>query len=270
MIAITNTGVKTNTAMTLLVNLEQKLLKPTKDLQALYDELGVGTGDVFIKTNGLAGALEIIRQKTGGSSAAVAKYFNEIRGNQAYNILTDQMDAFKRGLTEQDTALERSREALESYNNTPGAKFQRESQQFQNELTTGFKTQLLETAIAITDKFGGLKETMSKLLEITGLIGGGIIGWQAAYRGHGVAAAGLAATLGPLLLPVAAGTAGVVIMNEILEWQKAREAAASYYDSIIEIEPGSQREERRRRRQGTGRRDRRAQEVARRTAEAPP
>ena len=47
-------------------------------------------------------------------------------------------------------------------------------------MTTGFKTQLLETAIAITDKFGGLKETMSKLLEITGLIGGGIIGWQAA------------------------------------------------------------------------------------------
>ena len=42
-------------------------------------------------------------------------------------------------------------------------------------------------------------------------------------------------TLGPLLLPVAAGTAGVVIMNEILEWQKAREAAAAYYDSIIEM-----------------------------------
>ena len=119
LIAITNTGVKTNTAMTLLVNLEQKLLKPTKDLQALYDELGVGTGDVFIKTNGLAGALEIIRQKTGGSSAAVAKYFNEIRGNQAYNILTDQMDAFKRGLTEQDTALERSREGARDLQQLP-------------------------------------------------------------------------------------------------------------------------------------------------------
>ena len=105
--------------MTLLVNLEQKLLKPTKDLQALYDELGVGTGDVFIKTNGLAGALEIIRQKTGGSTAAVAKYFNEIRGNQAYNILTDQMDAFKRGLTEQDTALERSREGARAATTTP-------------------------------------------------------------------------------------------------------------------------------------------------------
>ena len=114
-------------------------------------------------------------------------------------------------------------------------------------MTTGFKTQLLETAIAVTDKFGGLKETMSKLLEITGLIGGGIIGWQTALIAGRVAAAGLAGTLGPLLLPVAAGTAGVVIMNEILEWQKAREAAASYYDSDHRNEPGSQREERRRR-----------------------
>ena len=102
-------------------------------------------------------------------------------------------------------------------------------------MTTGFKTQLLETAIAVTDKFGGLKETMSKLLEITGLIGGGIIGWQTALIAGRVAAAGLAGTLGPLLLPVAAGTAGVVIMNEILEWQKAREAAASYYDSVIDL-----------------------------------
>ena len=76
---------------------------------------------------------------------------------------------------------------------------------------------------------------MSKLLEFTGLIGGGIIGWQTALIAGRVAAAGLAGTLGPLLLPVAAGTAGVVIMNEILEWQKAREAAASYYDSIIEM-----------------------------------
>ena len=236
MIAITNTGVKTNTAMTLLVNLEQKLLKPTKDLQALYDELGVGTGDVFLKTNGLAGALEIIRQKTGGSTAAVAKYFNEIRGKQAYDILTDQMDAFKRGLAQQDTALERSRKALEQYNNSPGAKFQKESQQLQNELTVGFKTELLETVISISEHFGGLKETMLKLLETAGLIGGGIIGWQAAIGASNLAAAGLVATLGPLLLPVAAAGAGAFIMYEILEWQKAREAAAAYYDTVIDLE----------------------------------
>ena len=44
------------------------------------------------------------------------------------------------------------------------------------------------------------------------------------------------ATLGPLLLPVAAAGAGAFIMYEILEWQKAREAAAAYYDTVIDLE----------------------------------
>ena len=103
-------------------------------------------------------------------------------------------------------------------------------------MTVGFKTELLETVISISEHFGGLKETMLKLLETAGLIGGGIIGWQAAIGASNVAAAGLVATLGPLLLPVAAAGAGAFIMYEILEWQKAREAAAAYYDTVIDLE----------------------------------
>ena len=163
LIAITQTGVKTDTSMTLLVNLFQKLLKPTKELQAVYDEMGAGTGVNFIRMNGgLAGALDVLRFKkaTGNTYCQPSKWFNEIRGFQAFQIITDNMKGFNQGLLEQEDALERARKAKEAYEATPGFKFQKEAQEFSNELTTGLKTELLEAVMKVTGAFGGLKNVM--------------------------------------------------------------------------------------------------------------
>src|SRR4051794_14749488 len=54
LIAITQTGVKTDTSMTLLTNVFQKLTKPTKELQELYNKKGV-TPQSLMSMKGLSG-----------------------------------------------------------------------------------------------------------------------------------------------------------------------------------------------------------------------
>jgi TP901 family phage tail tape measure protein len=234
LIAITQTGVKTNTAMTLIVNVLQKLLKPTKELQELYNELGVGTGDVFVKTYGFMGALQKLSEVTKGSTAEVSKFFNEIRGKQGFDILIDQQKAYAKGLEEQTNGLGRFKAALDVYEDTPGFKLQKEATQLQNELTTSLKTEMLEAVLQVSEAFGGLKNTMVELLRIAGLVGGGIAGWQVAMAASQVTAAGLAATLSGVGIPAAAFVAGAALTNEVIKYQSRMEEARNMHALLLE------------------------------------
>lgn len=236
LVAITSTGIKTNTAMTLLQALFQKLDKPTKGLQAFYDEIGAGTGQAMIGANGLAKALDMLREKTGGSTASVASLFDEMRGKQAFTVLTDRSEAFRQALAEQDNALAKSKAALEAYDATPGAKFQKEATQFQNALVTGLKTNLLQGALDVSAAFGGLKNTMLELLQVAGTVGAGILGWQTALAASQVTAAGLAATLSGMAIPITVATVTAAFGAAILQYQREREEASQLHDLILEYQ----------------------------------
>lgn len=234
LVAITQTGVKTNTAMTLLVNLFTKLLKPTKDLQALYNKLGVGTGETFIKLYGLAGALKKIEEATHGSSAEASKHFNEIRGKQAYDILTDQMEAFNNALKEQATAFDRATAAKETYEKTPGFQAQKQAQELKNALTTGLKTELLETGLAITRFFGGVRQTMLGAMGAVGALSTSFIAFNATLALSTIKAREFKAALFGGLAPTGAAIVGAVLAGQYLLWQQKINDIRSMNDAFYE------------------------------------
>jgi len=235
LIAITQTGVKTSTSMTLIVNVLQKLLKPTAELQELYDKLGVGTGDVLVKTYGFMGALQKLQEATKGSVTEVAKFFNEIRGKQGFDILIDQQEAYNRGLREQIDGTNRFKAALETYN-TPGFKLQQELQQTSNALTVGLKTGLMEGVLEITQAFGGLKNTMLGALQIAGAIGGGIAGWNVALAASQVTAAGLVATLSGAAVPATVAVVTAALGQQLVIYQQMREEARNVYGMVLDAQ----------------------------------
>jgi TP901 family phage tail tape measure protein len=165
--AVTQSGVRSNTAMTLLQNLFSQLTKPTEELAKLYRDLGVASGDIAVKTYTLPGLLIKLQEATKGSAAETAKLLADIRGNQAYTILTDRVDAFTQALKEQNNALDRSKAALAAYESTPGFKFQKDVNELRNEIVTGFKTSMLELATDFSERIGGLKNGVYTLFGVT-------------------------------------------------------------------------------------------------------
>lgn len=173
-ITLTQSGIKEDNALTLLNNVYQKLLNPTKELQQLYDKLGVSTGETFVKTYGFAGALQKLKDATGGSSAKLADLFNEIRGFQGIDNLISRIDIFNDSLKQLDGSYERAAEAKKKFDDLPGQKYLQETNKVKNLFTTGFDTKLLEGVLAATDYFGGLDQAVIRTTQALVALGGGV------------------------------------------------------------------------------------------------
>jgi TP901 family phage tail tape measure protein len=229
MAAITQTGVKTNTAMTLLVNVFQKLLKPTNELQELYNQEGV-TPDTIVRMNGLAGVIDLIDKKTRGSTAAALKYFNEIRSSQGFQILKDRMGAYKEALEAQKNAQERYQAKKKEFENSDGFKFQQSMNQWKNFLTTGWKTEALTVIVKMTDALKGLSEYAGIAGRIVGQLGVAVTGLAglalgAQFMAWTSAAGGLAAALSTLAVAFPPVAAAASLGGLLYVWAKQDEEA---------------------------------------------
>jgi hypothetical protein len=58
MITISQTGLGVEQTNTLITNVFHKLLNPTEELKQHYNDLGVSTGEMYVKQLGLVGVLE--------------------------------------------------------------------------------------------------------------------------------------------------------------------------------------------------------------------
>lgn len=166
---LTRQGIQPDTSQTLITNVLQKLLRPTKELQKVYDDLGVNTGELFVKTyGGVIGALEKLQQVTKGSKSSLADFFNEIRGFQGGNILIDRLDEVKKDLSLISNASKnRNAEgAVNLVNNNAGQKFNEEVTKITNLFTTKYKTAVLETIISWTNAFGGLAHIVETAIPL--------------------------------------------------------------------------------------------------------
>jgi TP901 family phage tail tape measure protein len=77
--AITLAGVPAAEAATSTNQLLTKLIKPTKDLAALYQQLGYESGASALQQKGLAEVIREIGKATGGSAETLVRMFNDVR-----------------------------------------------------------------------------------------------------------------------------------------------------------------------------------------------
>ena len=156
---ITIKGVKATESMTLLRGIFNKLMRPTKELEALFDEFGVTTGEQFIAVYGLAGAFKILYEKTKGTASEIADMFHEIRPTMGMTALLSSLDNFN----ENWDKIERHSKgqyinALNMQFTTSGEKLQRQLQQLKNVFTIDYAENITDAIVIITSKIGSLAD----------------------------------------------------------------------------------------------------------------
>lgn len=124
--AITTGGVKTSVAVTQLRGALTNIIKPSGDAAKLAKQLGIDFSAAAVQSQGLAGFLEQVRIKTGGSTDAMAKLFGGVEGLSAVLALTgNQAEKFGGILDEMGGKAGATEEAVGKMMDTPAARSKR-------------------------------------------------------------------------------------------------------------------------------------------------
>ncbi len=105
---LTSKGVPVSEAMTQIAAAMRSIIAPSKEMEALFAKIGVSSGEALIKSKGLQGALEAVRDAAGGSSDVLSKATGRIEGFNAILSLTGENS-------------KKAREDLKSLNDSIGA-----------------------------------------------------------------------------------------------------------------------------------------------------
>lgn len=150
--ATTSFAGNTAEASTQIKGLMTGFLKPSKDMQALLDDMGYSSGAAMIKSEGLAGALEIVQDAAGEDG--MSRYFGNVRGlTAALGLSGSGMDKFKKHLEEMQGASGATGDALAKMADTDAAKWNKALVKAQN-AGIKFGKAVLPAVTPLVEKFG--------------------------------------------------------------------------------------------------------------------
>lgn len=86
-VQLTKSGRRINFAMTDMRAIINGLLKPTKDLQALFERTGYASGEAALKARGFTGVMQMIGEETGGSTQQLLKFIPQQEAIAGASIL---------------------------------------------------------------------------------------------------------------------------------------------------------------------------------------
>jgi TP901 family phage tail tape measure protein len=112
------------------------MTKPSKELEEIYDELGVASGDALVKQEGFVGALNKIKGVADKNGKSIDKYFGSVQaGGMALALTGNLSDAFTEKLENMHNAMGAGDEAFEAFTtgtNALGFNMDRAGVQLQN------------------------------------------------------------------------------------------------------------------------------------------
>ncbi len=76
---LTIRGIRFSEAQTLMRNIMNSMIKPSKEMARFFREIGVDSGEAAIKTYGFARVMAMLEERTKGSTSEIGKYFTTIR-----------------------------------------------------------------------------------------------------------------------------------------------------------------------------------------------
>lgn len=150
-------GVTDADAQTQMLNLFNKLIKPTEKLKELYNEWGVESGQAAVATFGFTGVLEKLNTEleTGGV-ARLGELINDIRGLRGTFGLTGKgIQEFKRDLGEISNAQNDYKRAVDLTAETMGFKWAKQINEVKTAFT-GLGQDAISVLVGITEKFASL------------------------------------------------------------------------------------------------------------------
>ena len=209
-------GVPTRTAFTQINTALSALIRPSEQLQEVFQEAGFESSELALRTVGLQGSLDILAEATNGSVLQLQELLGSADATRAVLGLTgNNAENFSEALTEIENSAGALDEAFEKVNDTLGSQFQQ---------TLGALSSLLESlgtafgpAIeAVLEIIEDLAEALTDVIEAAPAVSAAIAGIVAsltAVAGLGIAIRGLSTAFVALGVSAAGATTSVTGLN---------------------------------------------------------
>lgn len=167
---LTISGLKANEALTLISNVQLKLLRPTEELQKIYDKLGITTAEAGIQAYTFQGFLEEIRKQTDGTSSELGDLFGRIRAVRgALGLTGPAAEKYRENLKMiQEASEELLEERMEFIFQTNAKQVEVELNKLRVAVIDNFGRGVNELLVDIFNLFGGAKNTMLALVPAVG------------------------------------------------------------------------------------------------------
>lgn len=171
-VILTRSGLKFERASTFILNVLNKLIKPSKEMQQLFSSWGVTSGQAAINVYGLSGIIDKLGEASGGMVGELAEDFRDLRAILGGITLVRNAEKFKSTIDSLADSFEYYQNAVDIAMQSSGENITRELLQLKNEFIA-FSAFLLDTA-AVFNKWGPTQYVGGLSSIIQGLIGAGL------------------------------------------------------------------------------------------------
>lgn len=220
---LTQRGATANEATTQLLNVELKLIKPTKELQAVFDELHVSSGEAGIAMFGLQGFLEKITQKSGDSASEIANLVGSLRASRGIiGEVGGSLQEARKNLDDVTGAAGNVQRAFALIEQTNAQQFTKELTQARDFIVNDFGRNAVAALNNVIQAVGGAKNALIALAGVGGvLIGGSLLIFfgaaiKAAITFASVISSSVVPALSSLGVEISAATASAGLLGAAL------------------------------------------------------
>lgn len=167
MIVLTQTGLDSAEAATLLNNIANQLIKPNEALAAQFKKMGFESGRMAVETLGLVGVMRELHAASRTASEGIATFFPEIRGLRgAAAFAGEGLDKLEESMRALERSAGANEKATEILNANVGQQLLDEMERIKTFFTVDIGIKALEIVAKLTQRFGGLNEIVQELVHI--------------------------------------------------------------------------------------------------------
>lgn len=212
--AITQSGVRTDTAVTQLRAVLIKLIKPTDDLRAVFADLGVETGEQALQRfGGLQGLLGELAERADGNTEAFGGFFSNVRAIAgALDLATNRADAANNVLDQMnETTSDLAQQRFNLVFETDAQQVTRELTRLQN-IFIQFGNDSLPTLLVALRALNNTLEFLNNNARAVSTTLALLTGTWIAYRTAGIAIAAQNTAIGASFIAMAPAIATIGIV----------------------------------------------------------
>lgn len=227
---LTIQGVSPAESMTLLNNVMNGLVKPSKEMKVALGEMGVATGEQAVQVYSFNGVLSELEKRSKGAAGELGELFTNIRGQRGATVFTNDIALMNSNLQAMQTSLEDYRKAVPIAIESPAAQLIKQLNLIQNIVTADLAAPILKTILDMSKALSD--EGLSGVFKSAISVGTRLLELFAAYKG----ASFLVATATTLRANADRAAAGIIAQNNILRSQEAVITVASARAMALDAE----------------------------------
>jgi TP901 family phage tail tape measure protein len=163
---ITRSGVKFADATSMVNSILQQIVKPSKELNDVFEKMGLGSTETAVRIVGLGGVLKIMNQEAQKGSENLVELEKSFRSVRATLAVTGQN--FQDITSSQETAADRAkkyRDTQETIAAAPGVKFQQDMERLRNFFTDDLGKNMVKSLENFSASFGGFSNLIKRNID---------------------------------------------------------------------------------------------------------